>query len=336
MKMKKTSLLPAILIILLAFLSMQSCDLNVPKLKHSSGKTAEMIVVTNNEAQWNSEIGKTVKNWFGQEQVGLPQPEPAFSVVNIPKTNFNNMFKKHRNIFIVNIDKKAKKTEVETKKNLWSQPQRVIKITSPNKKEFLKTFNKNKESFTKLFDKVERRRIIGTFKSFADISIKNELKAKFGISMIIPGGFYIAKKAKDFIWLRKETHTLGEGILIYSYDYTDTIAYEPERIIKIRDSITKKYIPGPSDGSYMEVSKKFIYPVFKEIDFNNNFAIETRGLWKLEGDFMGGPFLSYTLVNEKKMKVITVDAYLYNPKEKKVKYMRQLEAILYSLRFVDK
>jgi hypothetical protein len=334
--MKKTSLFPTILIILLAFLTMQSCDLNVPVLKHSSGKTAEMIVVTNNEAQWNSEIGKTIKDWFAQEHVGLPQPEPAFSVVNIPKANFKNMFKKHRNIFIVNIDKKAKKTEVETKKDLWSQPQRVIKITSPNKKEFLKTFNKNKESFTKLFDKVERRRIIGTFKSFADISIKNELKAKFGVSMIIPGGFYIAKKAKDFIWLRKETHTLGEGIFIYSYDYTDTIAYEPEKIIEIRDSITKKFIPGPSDGSYMKVSQKFILPVFKEIDFNKNFAIETRGLWDLEGDFMGGPFLSYTLVNEKKMKVITVDAYLYNPKEKKVKYMRQLEAILYSLRFIEK
>ncbi len=332
--MNKTNLFPAILIILLALFTMQSCDLDVPKLKHSSGKTAEMIVVTDNEAQWDSKIGTTIKNWFGQEHIGLPQPEPAFSVVNIPKSNFKNMFKKHRNIFIVNIDKKFKKSKVETKKDVWSQPQRVIKITAPSAEAFLKVFDKRKEAFTELYDKVERRRIIGTFKSFADISIKNELKNKFGISLIIPGGFYIASTGKDFIWLRKEPHNFSEGILIYSYDYIDTVAYEPERIIEIRDSITKKFIPGPSDGSYMKVSQDVVYPFFKEINFNNNFAIETRGLWDLEGDFMGGPFLCYTLVNEKSLKVITADAYLYNPKERKVKYMRQLEAILYSLRFI--
>ncbi|MBI9037354.1 MAG: DUF4837 family protein [Bacteroidales bacterium] len=333
--MKKNHFLPNILIILLSLFTIQSCELKVPVLKHSSGKTAEMIVVTNNEAQWNSKIGKTIKDWFAQEHIGLPQPEPAFSVVNIPEPKFKKMFQLHRNIFIVNIDEKIKKTNIETKKDLWAQPQRVIKITAPSEEAFLKAFNKSKESFTLLFDKVERRRIIGTFKSFADISIKNELKDKFGISMIIPGGFYIAQKGKDFIWLRKETHTFGEGILIYSYDYTDTIAYEPKRIIDIRDSITKQFIPGPSDGSYMKVSQDVIYPFFKEINFNNNFAIETRGLWKVEGNFMGGPFLSYTLVNDKSLKVITADAYLYNPKEKKVKYMRQLEAILYSLSFVE-
>jgi len=333
--MKKTGLFPSILIVFLALFTMQSCDLDVPVLKHSSGKTAEMIVITKNETQWNTEIGKTIKNWFGQDHIGLPQPEPAFSVVNIQKSNFKKMFKLHRNIFIVNIDKKAKKPAIEIRKDLWSQPQVVIKITAPSKAAFLKIFNERKESFINLYDKVERRRIIGTFKSFADISIKNELKDKFGISMIIPGGFYIAHKGKDFIWLRKETHTFSEGILIYSYDYSDTIAYEPERIIEIRDSITKKFIPGPSDGSYMKISQDIVYPFFKEINFNDNFAIETRGLWKLEGDFMGGPFINYTLVNEKSLKVITADAFLYNPKEKKVKYMRQLEAILYSLKFIE-
>ena len=70
--MKKTGLFPSILIVFLALFTMQSCDLDVPVLKHSSGKTAEMIVVTNNETQWNTEIGKTIKNWFGQDHIGLP------------------------------------------------------------------------------------------------------------------------------------------------------------------------------------------------------------------------------------------------------------------------
>ena len=73
----------------------------------------------------------------------------------------------------------------------------------------------------------------------------------------------------------------------------------------------------------------------KKINFNGLFAIETRGLWKLEGDFMGGSFVNYTFVDEKRNKVITIDGYVYAPNKPKRDLLIQMESIAHSLKFVD-
>ncbi|MBC8486687.1 MAG: DUF4837 family protein [Bacteroidetes bacterium] len=318
-------------------LLLNSCETKKSSVPASSGITAEIIIVTNNQTQWEGAIGDSIRNFFGQEYQVLPQPEPLFELSYIPMANFKNtkMFKSHHNVLIVDIDKKSKKAGLEAKKDFWASPQRVIKITAPSDTAFYKLFDENKEVILKIFGESERERLIKTFKAFRDRSIQDELRKNFHLTLEIPGGFYIAKKYADFIWLRKETEKISQGIIIYSYDYTDTAAFTTQRIISYMDTITKEYIPGPSGGSYMSVSEKYIPPVSKRIDFNGMFAVETRGLWQVEGDFMGGPFVNYTLVDEKRNKVFTLDGYVYAPNAPKRDLLIQMEAILYSLKFVD-
>lgn len=332
--MKKTifiSLLTAAFIII--FLS--SCNYEKPATPNSTGKSSEMLVVTNNKAQWNSQLGDTIKDFFGQLCVGLPQPEPLFSMVYIPEEAFIDMYHKHRNIFIVDIDKNFKEAQVETKKDLWAKPQRVIKITAPDKDSFFKIFGDDKNAFLELFNRVERRRINNAYRSIAVTKIKEKLKKTFGITLTVPGGFKIAKSTPNFMWLRRETQKESQGIMVYSYNYKDTSSFELNTIMAKRNIITKKHIPGPTQGSYMCVSKEVIYPVAKEINFLKNYAVEVRGLWRVEGDFMGGPFLSYTFVNEKTNKIITLDAYVYAPRTIKRDLLRQLEAICYTMEFAN-
>jgi len=310
-----------------------SCNYEKPAAPNSSGKTSEMLVITNNKAQWNSQLGDTIKDFFGQLCVGLPQPEPLFSMVNIPEDAFIEMYHKHRNIFIVDINNKFKETQVETKKDLWAIPQRVIKITSPDINSFFKKFGDDKNAFLELFNRVERRRINKAYRSIAVSKIENKLIKTFGISLTVPGGFNIAKSHPDFIWLRRETKKESQAIMVYSFDYKDKSSFEMNKIIAKRNLFTKKFIPGPTNNSYMCVSEDVILPVANEINFLENYAIETRGLWRVEGDFMGGPFLSYTFVNENTNKIITIDAYVYAPRTIKRDLVRQLEAICYTMKF---
>ncbi|MCD4746980.1 MAG: DUF4837 family protein [Bacteroidales bacterium] len=335
--MKKRNFINLLLIIAFIIFLFQSCTTDKPNVPKSSGKTAEIIVVSNNKTQWETKIGETIREFFCQEEIMLPQPESMFSLAYVPLTNFNNtkMFKYHHNIFIVDINNKFTEPLLEIEENLWSQPQRVIKITAPDDSSFIKIFNENKEIFLKLFLQSERKRLINLFRAFKDLSIENKIKEKFNISLSMPGGFYIAKETKNFIWLRKEPQKFSQGIIIYSYDYTDTIAFNENRIIAYRDSLTKEYIPGPTLNTYMLVSKEVIPPVYKKINFNDNFSIETRGLWMIHGDFMGGPFINYTLVDEKKNKVITLDGYVYAPNSDKRDLLLQLESIFYSLKFTE-
>ena len=312
-----------------------SCEHTKKKVAlRSSGKTAELIVVTNNQTQWEENIGDSIRAFYQQEFKILPQPEPIFSLANVPVATFmdSKMFRTHHNVLIVDIKKGTKKVEMEARKDYWASPQRVIKITAPSREAFLEYFEEKKETILSIQMQSERERIYSLFKAFRDITLQEEIHEAYKFTLEMPSGFYIAKKFSNFVWIRKETNNNSQGIMIYSYDYTDTTTFNPTRIISYRDSLTKEFIPGPTESSYMAVSKKYIQPEYKEINFLGMYAVETRGLWKVENDFMGGPFVSYTFVDEKRNRVITLDGYVYAPNAPKRDLMIQLESIFYSLK----
>ena len=61
--------------------------------------------------------------------------------------------------------------------------------------------------------------------------------------------------------------------------------------------------------------------------------VEMRGFWDVEGDFMGGPFVSYTTVDTATDRVFTLDCYVYSPKLPKRNYMREVEHLLHLVKF---
>jgi hypothetical protein len=330
--MKQTILLISAII---TILSLNSCKETKKKMAlRSSGKTAELIVVTNNKTQWEENIGDSIRAFYQQDFKILPQPEPIFNLANVPMAAFmdSKMFRTHHNVLIIDIKKGAKKTEMEARKDYWASPQRVIKIIAPSRKAFLEFFEEKKEIILGIQMQSERERVYNLFKAFRDITLQEEIHKAFDFTLEIPKGFYIAKKFSNFAWLRKETKNNSQGIMIYTYDFTDTTTFNPTRIISFRDSLTKEYVPGPTEGSYMAVSRDYIKPEFKKINFLGMYAVETRGLWKVENDFMGGPFVSYTFVDEKRNRVITLDGYVYAPNAPKRDLMIQLESIMYSMK----
>jgi hypothetical protein len=303
----------------------------------SSGKTAEMIVVTNNDTKWEGLVGETVRNFFNQDYEVLHQPEPLFEMAHISTAKFNNtkMFQVHHNVFIINIDQNAKKSTIQARKDVWASPQYVINITSPSEEEFITFFDEKKEVVLGTLMESEYARLIRTYKGFRDRDIINSLKKNFKLSMEIPGGFYIAKEYADFAWIRKETKHNSQALLIYTYDFVDTLAFDQARIISFRNALTEEYVPGPSEGSYMVVAEEYSPVISERIDFKGMFAVRTKGLWRLEGDFMGGPFVNYTFVDKKRNKVITIDGYVYAPNKPKRDLLIQTEALIQSLKLED-
>ena len=61
--------------------------------------------------------------------------------------------------------------------------------------------------------------------------------------------------------------------------------------------------------------------------------VEMRGFWDVKGDFMGGPFVSYTTVDQATKRVFTLDCYIYSPKNPKRNYLREVEHLLYLVKF---
>lgn len=327
------------ILLVLSGLMLMSCDTEV-KPDRSTGKTNEILVVTNTKAQWEGEIGYQVQKFFGKSLAGLPQPEPMFHLFNVADKDFNKVFKSQHNILIIDINRDFSEPLVETRANYWTKPQRVIKITAPDTASFRQVFNEHREAFLEAYNALEIERTNEQFKMARSVKMKNIIQKKFGFSMQVPGGFVVAAEDSHFIWLRQSMQKVKQdvelGIIIYEQPYTDTTVFKDREIMILRDSLTSKFIEGPSVGSYMIISRDFIPPVFKhKDDFVTGFAVETRGLWMVKNDFMGGPFISFTFVDPTREKVFTVDGYVYNPGDLKRNFIRQMESIFHTISFGD-
>lgn len=321
-------------VMLLAVMTaLSSCDQTKTATKdRSSGGTSEILVVTQNEDQWDGMIGDSIRAFFLQPQYGLPQPEPINKLTHINVSNFSDMFKKHKSLLIVEIDPKLDKPIVETGEDLWAAPQRVYKIIAPNRTTWCETFNEYKEAYKVMYDKVERDRIMSVLRPSTDNEIVNRIQDKFGFKLTIPSGFYVAKDEPDFLWLRKELPKNSFGIFVYTTPYKDTMQLELNSLVSVRDRLLQKFIPGPADGSFMTTEKEFVPPLLNYIStFSTGFAAEMRGMWCLVGDYMAGPFVSYTFPDEKTGNLVTLEGYVYYPNHDKRDDLLQLQSILYSI-----
>ena len=334
--MKNIRLIAAMLIFLTSFSSCVDEKSSEAKKARSVGGSSEILMVTQNDEQWNGQMGQSVRDFFEQEQYGLPQPEKNFKVAHINLDALNDMFKKHRNLIIAKIDKDIKNPLVETQRNLDSEPQFVIRITASSPESWVRAFETQKDGLKLIFDDNERKRFQEYFRPMRDSKIMDHLKKRFGVTMPIPEGYVISVDKEDFMWIRNEDKDKSLAFLIYELPYNDTADLNLDNIIKVRDSIVKKYIPGPIDGSYMTTDKEFVKPVSKALpDFPAGYAVETRGMWNVVGDFMAGPFVSYSIVDPTSSKIVTAEGWIYYPNKEKRDLLRQQESILYSLKFAE-
>ena len=315
-----------------------ACDGNSTSSKkdRSAGGTSEILVVTQNDEQWTGRIGDSIKHYFLDYQYGLPQPEAQNDLAHINVSGFSDMFKKHKCILEVEINPSVEKATAETAENLWAAPQRYVKITAPTSTAWVELFDSQKEVYKMWFDKVERDRILSVFRPSVDNDIVNAIAEKMGFTLTVPQGFFIAKNEPNFMWLRKELERSSSCLLIYQTPYLDTAQFSANSLVAMRNMMVQQYIPGPLEGSYMSTETEFVPPLVTYVpDFPAGYAVEMRGMWKVENDFMGGPFVSYTFVDNRTGNLVTVEGFYYEPNQKKRNALLQLESILYSLDFVE-
>ena len=59
----------------------------------------------------------------------------------------------------------------------------------------------------------------------------------------------------------------------------------------------------------MKVNDKDLPMFTYNTQVNNSYALEARGIWELENDFMAGPFISYLVHNPTKNELYFLDGF---------------------------
>lgn len=309
---------------------------NPKNLPSSGGKTLEMILVIPDEL-YKGELKDTLGTYFLKTCDGLSQPEPLFDMVQMSPKGFNSseMFQKHRNILI--IDFKTTNTENTIFQNIdyKSYPQAYFQIIANNRDSLYSIISRYAPTIISQFYSNEHRRVATAFKKLENIEATKKLKNTFKFSLTISREFSIAKFDDNFAWFRKDYQANKQqrtlNILVHKTPFLGDGMFDEKKIIELRDQISKENIPGPTRGSFMGSENRFPFSR-KFVKINGQVAVETRGLWRLFNDFMGGPFINYCFLDEKNNQFIMIDCFVYAPNQNKRDELMQLESIVYSLK----
>ncbi|MDA3890606.1 MAG: DUF4837 family protein [Salinivirgaceae bacterium] len=327
--MKFTKLITLIFIIIIAF----GCKQEKVKrnlLPGVSGSAGEVLIVIDKK-YWDKEPGSAFKSLLREDTPGLPQREPLFNVIHIPRKSFSELFRIHRNVIVTNISNTVEKPGVSVEYDRWAKPQMIISIVAPDLESYLEIYDRNEQKILALLLKAEKDRLAENYKKYEEKKVGASLKKSTGVELTIPKGYTYDLDTNNFVWISHETPEISQGIFVYHRAYSDTSQLTTNALIDARNEVLKRYVGGDGTGTYMTTELE-VFPQFRSYTLNGKYTAELRGLWKVEGDFMGGPFLSISQVDEVNDRLITVEGYVYAPKFNKRDYVRQLEAILYSIK----
>lgn len=303
------------------------------RLKTAQGAPYELIVVCPQQ-EWTGEVGDTLRAIFTAPIPYLNQTEPLFDVLRVTERGFTGMVADHRNILKIVEDPSLAATNIAVQYDVTAEPQIVLTLQGPDDKALTDYLSEHRESLVQVLEKAERDRAVKFAEAFSEQRVAKAIKSTFGVDMTVPKGYVLAADEKDFLWARYEYPTASQGFFIYSYPYRGKESLSPGALLAARNEFAAR-IPGPSDGSYMTTSEAF-EPDYRMFRMEGRLWCELRGFWDVHGDFMGGPFVSYTTVDTATNRVFTLDCYVYAPdlnKPRKRNYMRGLEHLLYSVRF---
>lgn len=330
--MRTKQLGAALLVALFSLFTLSSCDafrtLADQNANTSLGKPYEVILVCT-QPQWEGAVGDTLRSILCAPVAYINQTEPLFDVLRILPRGYTTTATRHRNILLVELDPDMDETQtgITAQYDVNASPQIVLTLQGPSDEALTRYLTDHGKELVYVLEKAERDRAIAYAERFTEQHLDQVIYDTFGVRMEVPKGYLLAKSEPDFLWARYEYPTASQGFCLYSYPYEGRESLTPEALLAARNRFVSR-IPGPSDGSYMTTSEAFT-PDVRMFRLEGRLWIEMRGFWDVAGDFMGGPFVSYTTIDQTTNRIFTFDGYVYSPKLHKRNFLRGVEHLLY-------
>ncbi|MDR2383522.1 MAG: DUF4837 family protein [Prevotellaceae bacterium] len=300
----------------------------------ATGKMGELLVIIDN-FYWDSEVGDTIRSIFGKPYPGLANPEKYFTLIPVANSSFLPVMQKHRNILLISISSELSESKLTISRDLWSKPQIVLNAMGADMSSVAKVLDEKRKYMLNLYEQAELERQSANVKAYSDTMINRKIKERFNVDFHVPSGYYtIMRNDVDFVWLETQSNHNSIGVFVYTYPFVDDSTFTLKYLINKRDLIMKEKVHGAKDSSWMTTTK-FVMPELEIKKFKGVQYGELRGLWELVNDFMGGPFVSRSYIDEKERRIVTVEGYVYAPRFDKRDYVRRILGIINTFSFVD-
>lgn len=215
-------------------------------------------------------------------------------------------------------------------RNKWATGQQLIYVMGRNEGELLAGLSTAYPAVVKRIAERENERIkVTTYFQGVNRTLGERVRKKTGAMIDIPGGYdEVPVESDDFAWLRKKTRNGSLNIMATRIPYENEGQLSRAGLKELRDRIGREYFGTTLDSTFMRINDKDL-PLFVDItELNGAYALEGRGIWEMENDFLAGPFVSYLINDTQNKQLVLVDGFVLAPGRKKRELMEELVQVL--------
>ncbi len=335
-------------------------DNSRPPTPTAIGKTNEIVVIAD-DAVWQSAVGDTLRYYFGAAYPIMPAPEPIFDLRHFtPDYFYGDASRQKLRTYIILTDyaNESASTTVMAEgdigketmrryreldqgptakigRNKWAQNQLVTYLIGKGADGIIESIKSNYANVAARINEHDMKQIEArTYLEGVHHGISQRILESYGVKMKIPQGFLEAITQDSFTWLAKNGDDATYNLMYYKIPYTDQSQISLDAAIDLRNEISQRYITTETIGSYMTINDEDL-PVYDYVtDIDGYYTLETRGVWEMTKDFMGGPYFNWLILDQDRQEIIMIDAFVLAPGEMKRDHMQMLEHMVKSSEIV--
>jgi hypothetical protein len=302
----------------------------------SIGKIGQVVLVLD-DSLYHGPVGDSLLAILTQEepdlpQTGLEEAEPMFDLMRIPPLALTNLFKSSRNLLQIRVGPDIPISRVDAAKNYWADGQVFIRMEAPDQNSIMKLIQDNRQNIVNILRDAEVDRMKEYAREYRNVNLSDQILCKHQIEISLPQGYQARLDTGNFVWTQFDPPEATYGVLLWSVPYLNVNQLELNSLKDSTNRSLKLGISGPSKGSYMVINQEVST---RTLTVKGDFVRELRGLWSTHGTFMGGPYISWNFVDEKRSRIVTVFGFVYSPNDLKRDKIRKIEGILNTVAFPD-
>ena len=349
----------AFLLVLLAALTGCEAVVGTPK---AVGEIPEILVVADS-ATWAGPVGEAIRAELAQTILTLPNNQGAFKLKHRPLTprTYEGIQRARNVIVAAPIDEQSRVGEflreridagsqqairegravgINLRPDLWSLNQLVVLATAADDRALTNQILQRGPELREAFNELAHE---ATFRDMFDrgrqTSLEDSLASQHGWSIAIQHDYIpvqdsvltAAGSTGQFARFRRVLTDTWRDFFVFVEDDVEELPPLDE-LDALTNTLLETFARGVLDSSYVQMDD--LRPVTQDtVSVASQPALETRGLWYMTNDIMGGAYVRYAFVDPPSQRLFLYYGMVFAPNRKldKREFVRQMEVIGRSL-----
>lgn len=351
-------------LILAVALSLLGCEGDYRR--EAVGGFGEVVVVMDSTDWRGSATAEAIRQTFGQMITTLPNNESMFDLswTGIENNEQLEALKRNRNLIIAApIDGEGNVSEfirallsddVESRvrsgeafafpfEDYWYRDQWSMVLTSTGDSVLAEHIRNSEETLTRnLLEKELERHTEDIYDRGEQTALEDSLMANHGWMIRVQHDWiknidttYTRNgRTQHILTMRRVLPENDRWFWAWWRDGVDSLPDIDQQWINTRrDSLMREWIRGTRPNSWVTTEYRKDNGIkTRSFELNGDPAWETRGIWRMTNDAMGGPFRTLTVYDEETDRLFILEFGQFAPKYDKRRFVRQFRAMLRTFR----